>query len=302
MADGFARVTNKPQCVIIHVDVGTSGLGAAVHNASAGKAPVLIFAGLSPYTLEVSFFQGRRHRMSGINKGVQGEYTGSRTEYIHWLQDVPDQKQLVGQYCRYVGEIKRGKNVKQLVNRALSFANSNPKGPVYLVGAREAMEEEIEPYAVSQAFWTPSELGVPAEEDLQFISSALLAADYPLVIVGSTGRDLKSVDAMVHLADTVRGVRVLDTAGSDMCFPATHPAWLGLRYGEHEAILKADFILAVEVDVGPALLVVWVARRFPMLLACNWVSWHVQIASTLADSLNRCLGSQADADLERMPR
>ncbi len=74
MADGYARVTNKPQCVIIHVDVGTSGedrlsaslsetladhnrrflgLGAAVHNASAGKAPVLIFAGLSPYTVEV---------------------------------------------------------------------------------------------------------------------------------------------------------------------------------------------------------------------------------------------------------
>lgn len=54
MADGFARVTDKPQCVIIHVDVGTSGLGAAVHNASAGKAPVLIFAGLSPYTIEAS--------------------------------------------------------------------------------------------------------------------------------------------------------------------------------------------------------------------------------------------------------
>jgi len=54
MADGFARVTNKPQCVIIHVYVGTSGLGAAVHKASAGKALVLIFAGLSPYTIEAS--------------------------------------------------------------------------------------------------------------------------------------------------------------------------------------------------------------------------------------------------------
>lgn len=32
MADGMARVTNKPQCVIVHVDVGTQGLGAAVHN------------------------------------------------------------------------------------------------------------------------------------------------------------------------------------------------------------------------------------------------------------------------------
>ena len=64
MADGYARVTNKPQAAIIHVDVGTSGLGAAIHDASAGKAPVLIFAGLSPYTIE-------------------GEYRGSRTEYIH---------------------------------------------------------------------------------------------------------------------------------------------------------------------------------------------------------------------------
>src|ERR1700750_2909084 len=52
MADGFARLTNKPQCVIVHVDVGTQGLGAAVHNASCGRAPVLIFAGLSPYTIE----------------------------------------------------------------------------------------------------------------------------------------------------------------------------------------------------------------------------------------------------------
>src|SRR3989441_10465560 len=118
MADGYARLTGKPQCVIVHVDVGTQGLGAAVHNASTGRAPVLIFAGLSPFTLE-------------------GEARGSRTEYIHWIQDVPDQKRIVEQYCRYAGEIKTGRNVKQLVGRALQFAMSDPKGPTYLVGARE---------------------------------------------------------------------------------------------------------------------------------------------------------------------
>lgn len=37
MADGYARLTGKPQCVIVHVDVGTQGLGAAVHNASCGR-------------------------------------------------------------------------------------------------------------------------------------------------------------------------------------------------------------------------------------------------------------------------
>lgn len=93
MADGYARLSGQAQAVIVHVDVGTQGLAAAVHNASCGRAPVLIFAGLSPYTIE-------------------GETRGSRTEYIHWIQDVPDQKQIVSQYCRYSAEIKDGRNVK----------------------------------------------------------------------------------------------------------------------------------------------------------------------------------------------
>lgn len=118
MADGFARYTNKPQAVIVHTDVGTQALGPAVHNASWGRAPVLIFAGLSPYTLE-------------------GEIRGSRSEFIHWLQDVPDQKAIVSQYCRFTAEIKTGRNIKQLVNRALQFPTSDPKGPVYLMAASE---------------------------------------------------------------------------------------------------------------------------------------------------------------------
>lgn len=67
MADGYARFTGQPQCVLVHVDVGTQNLGSAVHDASVGRAPVLIFAGLSPYTIE-------------------GEARGSRSEYVrHFL-------------------------------------------------------------------------------------------------------------------------------------------------------------------------------------------------------------------------
>lgn len=230
MADGYARLTNKPQCVIVHVDVGTQGLGAAVHNASCGRAPILIFAGLSPYTIE-------------------GEYRGSRTEYIHWIQDVPDQKAIVAQYCRYTGEIKRGKNVKQLVNRALSFAMSEPRGPVYLVGAREAMEEDIEPYQIDQNVWGPAELGGLTAKQLRLVSETLVNAEQPLLITGYSGRNHAAVDALVDLASTVKGLRVLDTGGSDMCFPADHPAWLGLRYGVEESIKNADVILLLDVDV-----------------------------------------------------
>ncbi|KAI9825063.1 MAG: hypothetical protein M1832_001382 [Thelocarpon impressellum] len=230
MADGYARLTGKPQCVIVHVDVGTQGLGAAVHNASCGRAPVLIFAGLSPYTLE-------------------GEMRGSRTEYIHWIQDVPDQKLIVGQYCRYAAEIKTGRNVKQMVNRALQFATSDPQGPVYLVGAREVMEQELEPYQLTQKHWNPIGVGVLPESAVAEIATALVEAKQPLLITGYSGRKHAAVAELVKLADTVKGLQVGDSGGSDMCFPADHPAWRGLRYGTDEALKTADVILVVDCDV-----------------------------------------------------
>lgn len=230
MADGYARLTNKPQCVIVHVDVGTQGLGAAVHNASAGRAPILLFAGLSPFTLE-------------------GEMRGSRTEYIHWIQDVPDQKQIVSQYCRYSAELKTGHNVKQMVNRALQFARSAPQGPVYLCGAREVMEMDIEPYEIKQDQWDPVQLGALPSSAVKEIAEALAGAKEPLVITGYGGRNHAVPPALVELANTVKGLRVLDTGGSDMCFPADHPAWLGLRFGNQEAIRSADVILVLDCDV-----------------------------------------------------
>lgn len=230
MADGYARLSGKPQCVIIHVDVGTQGLAAAVHNASTGRAPVFIFAGLSPFTLE-------------------GEMRGSRTEYIHWMQDVPDQKQIVSQYCRYTAEIKTGTNIKQMVNRGMQFARSDPQGPVYLVGAREVMEQDITPYSIDQSLWDPVELGGLPPKAAKEIAEALLGADKPLLLTGFSGRNHRVPDALVNLADTIGSLRVLDTGGSDMSFPAGHRSWLGLRYGNHDSIREADVILIINCDV-----------------------------------------------------
>lgn len=230
MADGFARRSGKPQCVIVHVDVGTQAMGAAVHNASTGRVPVLIFAGLSPLTAE-------------------GELRGSRSEYIHWIQDVPDQKQIVAQYCRYTGEIRTGKNIKQVVNRALQFATSDPAGPVYLTAAREVMEEEIKPYKLRQSLWGPAKSGALPEQGLAAIADALISAKRPLIVVGYTGRNPTAVAGLVALADLILGVRVLDTGGSHMCFPFSHPASVGMRFGIDPSITEADFLLVVDCDI-----------------------------------------------------
>ena len=120
----LAQATGRAQCVLVHVECGTQALAGAVHNAAKGRAPVLIFAGASPFTQE-------------------GELKGSRNEFIQWIQDVFDQRGLVRGYVKYENEVRTGRNVKQLIHRAMQFAHSDPKGPVYLMAAREVLEEQV---------------------------------------------------------------------------------------------------------------------------------------------------------------
>lgn len=228
-ADGMARVTGKPQAVIVHVDVGTQGLAAAMHNASCGRVPVMIFAGLSPFTQD-------------------GEMRGTRTEFSQYSQDVKDQGAIVRQYCRYDYEVKTGKNIKQMMMRALQFATSDPKGPVYLCAAREVLEEEIEPYHLDMSVWGPVAPSSLPESAVEEITHSLIGAQNPLFITGYVGRNHNAVRELVSLADKLP-IRVLDTLGSDMCFPSNHRSCLGLGYGSHPWVTKADVIIVLDCDV-----------------------------------------------------
>lgn len=238
MAHGYARSTGQPQAVIVHVDVGTQALAHGIHNASIGRAPVLVFAGLCPYT-------------------ESGELPGSRTEYMHWLQEAPDQLAIVRQYCRYTAEIRTGLNVKQAVARALQFANSAPKGPVYLASARETLAEVIEPYSLDQAQWVPIGPSALPEDAVCEVANALVQAKRPLIITGYSGRDLRCPAQLVALADLIPGLRVHDTLGSDMSFPFSHRASLGFRLGFDDCTRDADVVLLLDCDVP------WIPSRNP---------------------------------------
>jgi acetolactate synthase-1/2/3 large subunit len=231
-AHGFAQVSGRPQAVMVHVECGTQALAGAVHNADKGRIPVLIFAGSSPYTQEK-------------------ELPGSRNEFIQWIQDVHDQRGIVRGYMRYDNEIRSGRNIKQLVHRALQFANSDPKGPVYLMGPREVMEEAVDPVAIDMAAWTQITPMALPETDAARIAAALAAARRPLIVTSYLGRNPKAVDELVTFCNTL-GIGVLESVPNYVNVPAGAEIYLGNQWNhprQNQALAEADVILVIDSDV-----------------------------------------------------
>jgi acetolactate synthase-1/2/3 large subunit len=231
-AHGHAQASGRAQAVIVHVDCGTQSLGGAIHNAAKGRVPVLIYAGTSPATQE-------------------GEARGSRTEFIHWIQDVFDQRGLVRGYMRYDGEIRAGANVKQVVHRALQFAYSDPKGPVYLTAAREVMEQEIAPVAIDLGRWPRIALAGLTGPDAARIANELANAKRPLIVTSYAGRNPQAVLELLRLSART-GAGVLESVPCYVNFPTDNPAYQGSQWNEQRqnpVLAAADVILVVDSDV-----------------------------------------------------
>jgi acetolactate synthase-1/2/3 large subunit len=231
-AHAYATVTRQPQAVFVHVDAGTQNLGGAISNAMRGRVPVLIFAGAAPFT-------------------ITGELPGGRNEFIHWIQDVPDQRGIMRGYVKYDNEIRTGRNVKQLVHRALQIARSEPAGPVYLVGPREVMEEPLEPYTADPAQYPPAGPAALTSEATREIATALAGASHPLIVASYLGRNPAAVPALVELAELL-AIPVLESAAFHVNFPGDHPLHAGYQFttsAQNEVLAAADVILVLDSDV-----------------------------------------------------
>ncbi|KAF9235635.1 thiamine pyrophosphate enzyme, N-terminal TPP binding domain-containing protein [Melanogaster broomeanus] len=255
-AQGYAQVTGKPAAVIVHVDVGTQALAGAVHNADRGRAPILIYAGASPFTTEGEL-KGSRNEW---NHWFQGDFNFS---YLHphiqltWSVDVHDQPAIVRQYMRYTAQISSPANLPHVVRRALQIATSEPKGPVYLWGRREVMEQEIDQSLLERpitlAKWPSVEPTALPSTATRRIASALLAAKSPLLITSHLGRNHAACQELVSLSQLL-ALPILLSCPSVINVPTSHPYLVGISYltaGTHTPLLKsADVILVIDPEVS----------------------------------------------------
>ena len=122
MAGGYALATGRGQGVLVHVDVGTANTTNAMHNLYRSRLPVLLMAGKAPFT-------------------THGELTGTRDNYVHFVQEPFDQASLVRPYLKWEWTLPSGVVVKEALRRAYSIMQSEPQGPVYLMMQRETLTQ-----------------------------------------------------------------------------------------------------------------------------------------------------------------
>jgi acetolactate synthase-1/2/3 large subunit len=226
-AHGYAMVTRRPQLVLVHVDIGTQNLGGSVHNAARGRVPAIVIAGLSPVT-------------------DGGHRVGTRNEFIHYIQDMPRQHEIVAPYMKWCYELRAPESVESVMARAIQISMTPPEGPIYITGAREVWEKRIPEGVSSLHEWPASRLGGLTESQLFELYQALVASQRPIIITSYLGREPRAVKRLVEISDRI-GVGVCEVSPTYLSFPGDHRHHLG--YGRNSFVDEADLILMLDVDV-----------------------------------------------------
>ncbi|HEX5166803.1 MAG TPA: thiamine pyrophosphate-requiring protein, partial [Thermomicrobiales bacterium] len=225
-AHGYYAATGRPQAVLVHVDVGTQNLGSMLHNAQRGRAAVVIVAGRAPYTTDA-------------------EQRGSRSSYIHWLQEQRDQHGIVRNYTKWDYELRRADQVGEVVSRAFQVAASDPPGPVYMTLPRELLMETVGEVSIHQpGRFPPARLGAGDPDALREVARRLVASERPLVLTGNSGRTEAGYHGLIRLAELL-ALPVVEWRNRAN-FPGDHPLHLG--YAVRPLLDDADVVLALDHD------------------------------------------------------
>ena len=222
MAHGYWLMTGRPQCVMVHVNVGVANSLMGLMNASRGRVPMLFASGRTPITE-----QGR---------------LGSRNAPIHWGQEMFDQGGLVREFVKWDYELRAGEQVVDQVDRALAIAQAQPAGPVYLSLPREVLAETLPAgFAVGPS---AVEIPSPPHPDPAAVEAAvalLCEAETPLIITSGGGPDL--FDVLGPAAERF-AIPVVQYWRTSVAISTEHPMYAGENPAE--LLSRSDCVVVLD--------------------------------------------------------
>jgi acetolactate synthase I/II/III large subunit len=225
MAHGAYLLTGRPQAIMVHVNVGTANCLNLLANAARDRVPLLLMAGRSPIMESGAF--------------------GARSRPIHWAQEMFDQAGMVREFVKWDYELRNPMQAGAVVARALEVAMAAPRGPVYLTLPREPLSAASETESSEPPRHTP-QLAHPDPALIERLADWLLAAERPLIIASSLGRNAQDTQQLARLAEGF-ALPVVAHSPRFLCLPSDHPLHHG--FDPHPVLSDSDLIVVIEADV-----------------------------------------------------
>lgn len=239
MAHGYWLATGRPQCAMVHVNVGVANAIMGTINASRGNVPLLLASGRTPIT--------------------ESGRLGSRNAPIHWGQEMFDQAGMLREVVKWDSELRVGEQVVDQVERSLAVAAAEPKGPVYLSLPRELLAESLpESFCFDAAGLSVPSPPHPDPAAIDAAARAIAEATSPVVVVSGGGPGL--FDVLGPFAERF-AVPVVQFWRTRTAISTSHPFYAGESPGM--LVSRADVVIVLDA------LVPWLPDRVDLQPGCR---------------------------------
>ena len=234
IADGYAKVNDRPMAVALHSNVGLMHASMAIFNAWCERNPMLIFGATGPLDAH------------------------ARRPWIEWIHTSSNQASIIRDFIKWDDTPGSAQAAVESVLRAWQITQTPPCGPVYVcldVGMQEAkIEGEI--YFPPAERYAPTRDIAATAEDIDRILDAFEKAKLPVIMMGRVGCDPAEWANRIALVEALDAV-VVSSLHKRSSFPTTHanhklpisPERPGKAHAELMA--NADLILDLDwLDLG----------------------------------------------------
>ena len=217
MGEAYARATQKPSLVSLHVDSGLAN-GIAL-------------------------------MLDALNSGTPMVVTSANYDIRKVVEGTTDLAELVKPVTKWSIQLTHPDQIPGAIRRAFNEANTHPKGPVYIGLTANALEDSAEMNIIPSRY--ASDKIRPDLDSIEQAADSLIKAENPVLIVGDRVSDDDAVGEAVRLAEMV-GLPAYQFRGAEVSFPTNHKQYLGilnLRNSANRESLKAcDTVIAVGMN------------------------------------------------------
>jgi acetolactate synthase-1/2/3 large subunit len=226
MAHGYAKMKDKPCCVILHNLVGLQHAMMSFWNAFADRAPMVVLGGSGPMD-------------------------PAERRFIDWLHCANNQSEIMRPYTKWTDEPPTQQGVINSLAKAYRMAETAPKGLSYVSIDTGLQEAKLDDGVAVPDMSLPRYADIPpvaaAEASVKAAADMLMEAKSPLILGGRCGRLAGVSEPLTELVE-LTGAAFQE--GKDVVNLATmHPQNMTGGFGaskETEIRSEADLILIID--------------------------------------------------------